>query len=146
MPALDIWVRAVRLKEWVLTPTKLILAQAFFRSLSAINLVIGFPGRPPGNRKPGLTGYACKSEANPGWMSTTRVFSFPLVVHFLRVKVSPLMSPVWSAKASLIRQPANKQMPNSALSRGVTNPSVNSCFNSSWVRTFPCPLPLTFTA
>jgi hypothetical protein len=35
-------------------------------------------------------------------------------------------------------------MPNSARSRGEINPSLNSRLNSSWVRTFPCPLPLTF--
>jgi hypothetical protein len=77
-------------------------------------------------------------------MSTTRVFSFPLVVHFLSVNVSPLISVVYSANASLTRQPANKQMPNSALSRGLTNPLVNNFLNSSWVSTSPCPLPLTF--
>jgi len=88
--------------------------------------------------------YGSSSEANPGWISTTRVLSFPLVVDFLKVKVPPFMSVVCRANASDTRQPVNKQMANNALSRGVTSPSVNNCLNSCWVRTFPCPLPLTF--
>ena len=79
-----------------------------------------------------------------GWRSTTRVFSLPLVVDFLKVNVSPLISVVWSASASDTRQPVNKQMPNKARSREVRNPKVNSRRNSSAVKIFPCPLPLTF--
>lgn len=54
-------------------------------------------------------------------MSTARVLSLPFVVDFLKVSVPPLMSVVWSAKASDTRQPVNKQMANSALSRGDRN-------------------------
>ncbi len=70
-------------------------------------------------------------------MSTTRVFNLPLVVDFLKVKVPPLISVVWSASASDTRQPVNKQMPNKARSRGDTNPEVNSSLNSSVVKIFP---------
>ncbi len=72
---------------------------------------------------------------------------YPLLLtrlDFLRVKVPPLMSVVWSANASDTLQPANKQMPNSALSRGVTSPSVNNFLNSLCDNTLPCPLPETF--
>ena len=144
IPALHIWVSAVRLKLWVLTPTNPMRLQALLRSLSAMKRVRAAPGRPPGNKNPGDGWWASSSWANPGWMSTTRVLSFPFVVDFLKINIPPMRSVVWSASASDTRQPVNKQMPNSALSRAEENPSVNSRFNSSWVRTFPCPLPLTF--
>ncbi|WP_347269564.1 hypothetical protein [Trichocoleus sp. FACHB-90] len=54
------------------------------------------------------------------------------------------MSVVWSASASDTRHPVKRQMANRARSRGEFNPSVNNRLNSSAVRTFPCPLPLTF--
>lgn len=85
-------------------------------------------------------------QPRSAWISTTRVLSFPLVVDFLKVNVSPMISVVWSASASDTRQPVNRQMPNKARSRGEVNPSLNSSLNSSGVRIFPCSLPLTFIA
>ncbi len=146
MPALHIIVSAVRLKLWVLTPTNPTRSQAAFRILSALNRVKWeVTPRTPGNNAPGLSlRYSASSWLSPGWISTTRVLSLPLVVDFLKVKVSPLMSVVWSAKASDMRHPVNKQMPNKARSRGEVNLSLNNCLSSSEVRIFPCPLPATF--
>ena len=110
--------------------------QASFKILSAIERVsVGETPLMPGNNAPSFAcWYSANSWARPGWMSTTRVLSLPLVVDFLKVNVSPLISVVWSAKASDTRQLVNKQMPNGTLSRGVRNPSVNSRLNSSGLR------------
>jgi hypothetical protein len=118
---------------------------ADFKILSAMNRVnVRVRPRIPGNNAPGLTGwYSPSSLARSGWISTTRVFSLPLVVDFLKVKVPPLISVVSCAKASDTRQPVNKQMPNIARSRSVSNPSVNSSRNSSTVKIEPCPFPAT---
>jgi len=45
----------------------------------------------PGNNALGFGWYFAKSWADPGWMSTTRVLSLPLVVGFLKVNVLPLI-------------------------------------------------------
>lgn len=82
--------------------------------------------------------------ASPGSISMARVLSFPLVVDFLNVSVSPLMSVVWSLRASETRQPVYKQMPNKARSRSLVNPSLNNRLSSSEVRILARPLPLTF--
>ena len=55
----------------------------------------------------------------------------------MKVMVLFLMSVTWRARASLIRQPVDKQMVNKALSRSPTNPDLNNRFNSGAVKTFP---------
>ena len=77
-------------------------------------------------------------------ISIVRVFSLPLVVDLRKVIVLFLMSVTWRDRASLIRQPVNKQMAKRQRAREVTNPSLNNRFNSLAVKTFPCPFTLTF--
>ena len=61
IPALDIWVRAVRRKLWVETPNKPTRAQAALRILLAINRVkVSDRPRIPGNIAPGVGLYSAK--------------------------------------------------------------------------------------
>lgn len=145
VPELLIIVKAVRLKLCVLTPSSRTRLQASFKILSARNrLKWSVTPRIPGNKAPGFGWCKVSSSASPGWISITRVRSLPLVVDFLKVRDPPLISVVWSASASDTRQPVNKQIPNSALSRCDRNPSVNNCLNSSGDKIFAWPFPETF--
>lgn len=50
------------------------------------------------------------------------------------------------ASAAIMRKLVKRQLPNSALSRNITSPSVNNSLNPFWISICPCPLLQTFVS
>ncbi len=95
IPALDICVIAVRLNEWVLTPSTPMRLQASRKILSAINRVRrSVTPRIPGNIAAGLGWYSPSIAASPAGMSTIQVLCLPLVVDLRKVIAPDLISVV----------------------------------------------------